>query len=466
MDKLARYFDPHAAGRELTALAGQLGVTELACVRNIDYVYAPWEFYPLAPRVRPPLPRIVAFAADMDGTSTTTEPLALHALEYMVRRFTGRLSRAEWAGLDPQRDYPHVIGSSNVRHTEFLVERYRDRLDHAALRQAFFEAVCWTLAAMDDPQRRRDVVQHARHCGLGQMLEDPEFARLVAAGGVTADNVAALVAPLVRRYGAAFRCAHFGALVAAALDVYYLRYHSILRAIEQGRGAELSRQLLGDGGRRLIEPMPGYDVFVPLIKGWLGPEIDGLYEMLRAALLRNPPADCTPARLDAARPRLVRLAERFRRSPAKLALVTASIAYEAHASMKEVMAVAAERVRAWPLATEHRDRIAALLADYRAVFDGFVNASDACEHRLKPHRDLYSLALYQMSIPKQDYAACVGLEDTEPGIIALRAAGIGCAVALPNRDTSGQDYSAATLVVGGGLPELILVHNLLLPDDA
>jgi beta-phosphoglucomutase-like phosphatase (HAD superfamily) len=54
------------------------------------------------------------------------------------------------------------------------------------------------------------------------------------------------------------------------------------------------------------------------------------------------------------------------------------------------------------------------------------------------------------------------LEDTEPGIIALRAAGIGCAVALPNRDTSRQDYSAATVIIEGGLPELILIHNLLL----
>ena len=98
------------------------------------------------------------------------------------------------------------------------------------------------------------------------------------------------------------------------------------------------------------------------------------------------------------------------------------------------------------------------------MFDGLVNASDACEHRLKPHRDLYSLALQQMSIPKKDYGCCVGLEDTEPGIIALRAAGIGCAVALPNRDTSRQDYSAATMVINGGLPELILRHNLLLPD--
>ncbi len=464
MDELARYLDVAGAADHLKQLAIQLGATEFACVRNLDYVFAPLELYPLAPRVHPPLARIAAFAIDMDGTSTTTEPLALHALEYMVRRFTGRLTPAQWPGLDEKLDYPHVIGNSNFRHTEFLVERYREQLSHEALRQAFFEAVCWTLAVMDDAQRRRDVSQNAHNCGLAKLLDDAEFKRLVNGDTVTAENVGALVAPFVQRFGDAFRYEHFGELVAAALDIYYLRYHSILRLIEQGRGQELSRALLGKSGRRLIEPMPGYDVFVPLIKGWLGREVDGLYEMLRDELLRNPMVAHSPAELDAVRPRLARLATRFRHEPAKLALVTASISYEARASMKEVMAVTAERVRAWPIPAAQRDRVAERLADHRLVFDGSVNASDACEHRLKPHRDLYSLALQQMSIPKEDYGCCVGLEDTEPGIIALRAAGIGCAVALPNRDTSRQNYSAATMVIKGGLPELILIHNLLLPD--
>jgi hypothetical protein len=236
MDKLARYVDLAGAADYLEQLATQLGATEFACVRNLDYVFAPREVYPLAPRVQPPLARIAAFAIDMDGTSTTTEPLALHALEYMVRRFTGRLTPAEWPGLDEKLDYPHVIGNSNFRHTEFLVERYRAHLSHDAFRQAFFEAVCWTLAVMDDAQRRRDVSQNARNCGLSDLLDDGEFTRLVSGSTVTAENVGKLVEPFVRRFGAVFRCDHFGELVAAALDIYYLRYHSILRLIEQGRG--------------------------------------------------------------------------------------------------------------------------------------------------------------------------------------------------------------------------------------
>ena len=45
----------------------------------------------------------------------------------------------------------------------------------------------------------------------------------------------------------------------------------------------------------------------------------------------------------------------------------------------------------------------------------------------------------------------------------VTAFAVGCAVALPNHDTVRQDYSAATQVVRGGLPELML--ELLLPPE-
>jgi hypothetical protein len=94
MDELARYLGVRQAGKRLAEACAETGSTELAQVRNLDFVFAHYELYALAPHVRPPLPRIAAFAIDMDGTSTTTEPLALHALEYMVRRITGRPEKA------------------------------------------------------------------------------------------------------------------------------------------------------------------------------------------------------------------------------------------------------------------------------------------------------------------------------------------------------------------------------------
>ncbi|MCP4251310.1 MAG: hypothetical protein GY778_30105, partial [bacterium] len=343
---------------------------------------------------------------------------------------------------------------------------YRDRLSRESLGRAFIEAVGWTLSNMSDPHRRSEVTRHARACGLADLLADGDFQVLVARGSVTADNVDEKTQSFARRFGPAFVCDHFDTMVATALDIYYMRYHSLLRAIEQGQADRLGRELLGRPGRHLIEPMPGYEVFLPLIKGWLGPEVEALYELLRDHLLKRADLGYTAPGLDGFRPRLVRLAEHFRRHPVKVALVTASIAYETHASMKEVFRVLAKRIRDWPVTPACAEALAGRLADYRTVFDSVICAADACEHRLKPHRDLYSLALHEMSIPKGQYACCVGLEDTEPGIIALRAAGIGCAVALPNRDTSGQDYRAAAEIVPGGLPELILARNLLLAEEA
>jgi beta-phosphoglucomutase-like phosphatase (HAD superfamily) len=463
-EPLASYLAPDEAGRELERRAAQLGSVEFARVRNLEYVFSPFELYPLAARVVPPLDRIVAFAVDMDGTSTTTEPLALHALEYMVRRLTGRMTPADWPGLDRKLDYPFVIGNSNFRHTEFLVRRYRDRLHHESFRQAFFEALVWTLANIPDTRRRREVEQNARNCGLRELLVDAEFQRLAGGGEIPFDRVGTLVEPLIRRFGAAFTHDNESDRVSAALDIYYLRYHHILDSIARGEGDRLSRELLGTAGRRLVEPMPGYEVFVPLVKGCLGPAADALYESLREYAVEHSGGKLTRGDLDRLRPRLPRLAEQFRRSPAKLALVTASIRYEAEAVMHEILRQIAARAAAWPIPAERHEELTARLADPTSVFDGFVTANDAHEARLKPHRDLYSIALFQMSIRREEYPLCVGLEDTEPGIIALRAAGVGCAVAMPNRDTAAQNYQAAVRVVHGGLPELILVHNCLLRD--
>ena len=173
MSELAEYLTPEESAEFVKEMAGDLGISEFAVVRNLDYVFSPSEVYPLAPRVTGGLDRIVAFAVDMDGTSTTTEPLALHALEYMVRCFTGKMTECEWPGLDPKKDYPYVIGNSNFRHTEFLVRRYGADLNHEALRRAFFKSMLWTLANMEDRQRRKDVRLNATMCGVGAVLQDP-----------------------------------------------------------------------------------------------------------------------------------------------------------------------------------------------------------------------------------------------------------------------------------------------------
>jgi HAD superfamily hydrolase (TIGR01509 family) len=61
----------------------------------------------------------------------------------------------------------------------------------------------------------------------------------------------------------------------------------------------------------------------------------------------------------------------------------------------------------------------------------------------KPDPQLYTKALAELGV---DASRAVALEDSHHGTVAAAAAGLAC-VAVPNRVTAGQDFSAASLVV-------------------
>ena len=95
-----------------------------------------------------------------------------------------------------------------------------------------------------------------------------------------------------------------------------------------------------------------------------------------------------------------------------------------------------------------------------ALYDAFVTASDSSEIRLKPHRDLYSIALQRLGLRRPEYADVLGLEDSTAGVVALRAAGCGLCAAVPFESTAHHDFGAADDVLAGGLAELILRKDL------
>ncbi|MGB9625101.1 MAG: hypothetical protein ACPMAQ_09590 [Phycisphaerae bacterium] len=125
-----------------------------------------------------------------------------------------------------------------------------------------------------------------------------------------------------------------------------------------------------------------------------------------------------------------------------------------------------EEVETWPLPAEQRARVTQGFADPRMFYDAFVTASDSSEMRLKPHRDLYSIALYRMGVRRDEYERVVGFEDSESGVIAIRAAGIGCSVALPFAQSAGHNFDAAAHVLPGQLPEVLLNRRVFLSSDA
>jgi beta-phosphoglucomutase-like phosphatase (HAD superfamily) len=444
----AKFPSPARAAARLRAQAA-----EFVVVRNPSYVFPAEELYPLAPALRGPVSRLAAVVQDMDGTTTTTETLCLHSLETMVRRVTGRLTAQAWRGLDRERDYPRIIGNSTTRHVEYLVETYGPHIRSEALVPAMLAAAAWTLVEGQDPGRRREVRATLSALGWSAALDAIRVWRKLL-NARTFDTAAAMpqLARLAAQHAAQLPVRNFNERVRICVDIYYARYHEILKGIAAGRGPELARELTA--GRPLIEPMPGAALFQTLIRGWLGARAAELYDWLRAATpvpLRLPP----PA---VGRRKLAALGRRFQRRPLKVAVVTSSIAYEANIVLGEVVRAMRRQMADWPAC----DELAARLDSPASLFDAVVTASDSSEIRLKPHRDLYSIALHALGLAPRDFPAVLGFEDSESGVVAIRAAGIGLCVAVPFADTAGHDLSAAAHVLHGGLPQAILEHNLFL----
>jgi len=434
---------------------------EVALVANPSYVASPYELYPLARRNPGPLDAVVGIVKDMDGTTTTTEPLCLHSLEWMVRVITDRMDERAWPGFDHAADHPHIIGNSTTRHVEYLLGAYGDRIRPAAFRRAFVLAVLWTLGRGRDEGRRREVRADAAALGLRDMLDDAEFARLVRERVDPFAGNAHDAEGLAGRYAGAVALSSFADRVRAAVDIYYVRYHTILAAIDEGRVHELTGPLPGGRSARMVAPMPGVAAFLALVKGWLGDQACALYDAMATHVVAKTGANprITPASLCA-------MGRWFAAHPVRVAIVTSSIAYEADVVLREVFRALRDEAAAWPLPTDVRERIAGGFAEHRAFYDMFVTASDSSEIRLKPHRDLYSIALHGMGVRREDYHRVVGFEDSESGVIAIRAAGVGCCVALPFAQSAGHDFRAAVHVLRGQFPEVVLNHSCFLSESA
>jgi hypothetical protein len=409
---------------------------EFSVVRNPSYVYPDYELSPLAAHAKLPLNELAASVTDMDGTTTTTETLCLHSLEYMVGRVTGKCPGRNWRGLDRKNDYPHIIGNSTTKHVEYLIKTYGEEIKKDKFRDAYVEAARWTLSRGKDENRKKEVLTNLKNFGFadpGQLKRDAKF-----------------------------RPATFEDTVRSAMDIYYHRYHDILSAIKSGQGALLSKRLFSDPTRNLIEPMPGIGVFLAAVKGLLGEDLELFYDGFRDHLLSHPKTRYSGKELEKYKARLAPLGRYFQRHPLKIAVVTSSIYYEADIVLGEVFRVLRGQVAGWPIKYAKKKAIIRRFGSYSNIYDGFITATDSSEIRLKPHRDLYSMALFQMGIPREKFGKVIGFEDSEPGITAIRAAGIGLSVAVPFADTLGHNLDAAAHILYGGLPEAILAKNLFL----
>ncbi|MBI5726248.1 MAG: HAD family phosphatase [Ignavibacteriales bacterium] len=427
-------------------------------VQNPDFIYPAFELYPVPPKSHYPLPTLHGIVMDMDGTTTSTEVLCIHALEYMVRLITGNEKNASWQGLNPITDYPHIIGNSTTRHVEYLIKSYMKDISSVKLYEHFLDASVWNAIYGKDEARKNEVLTNLRQIGgnaLYQELQSVKKQKKISASEISTLKQLFPITDTIQM-------PDFNTVVRLAIDIYYQRYHYILQQIDNGKGASLTHLLPPELHKRFIEPMEGIGEFLALAKGLLKNEAGNLTNGLIQKMQKKSEGKCSVPDKRKSAALLNRLSKRFSLQPVKVAVVTSSIRYEAEIVLKEVFNNLREDVKLWQVSDNIISDTLQAFSSPEHYYDALITASDSHEIRLKPHRDLYSIALHKMGIPKEQFQGVIGFEDSESGNIAIKAAGIGTAVAVPFAQTANHNLEAADFIALGGIPEVILNHKLFL----
>jgi len=366
-----------------------------------------------------------------------------------VRRVSGNISNSNWKGIDHQVDLPFVIGNSTTKHVEYLLKKYENLIAPKSLFEEFVVATQWTLTYGQDQQRKQEVIQNTRKLGINHIVD------LIGQGQSPQS--------ILKTIPSGWEGLSFELMVSLSIDIYYENYHRILALLKEGKDNEVRQMVFGNSleQENLISPMPGMAVLIPLAKGWLGAEAALLAPILASdyLLVDEKPNSKTLIEIEVL---LQRLGRYFEKNPARLGLVTSSIFYEADIVVKQVLSVISETIAQSPISKVRKEKILNAFKDYNKVYDAFVTATDSSEIRLKPHRDLYSIALHGVGVLPSNFNRVIGFEDSQSGTVAIRAAGIGCCVAVPFAQTLSHDLSAAAHVLKGGVPEAIVDCGLFL----
>lgn len=366
-------------------------------VTNPSDVATPFNIYPLAAPITK-CDDLKVVVMDMDGTTTSTENICIFSQQYMMQTVTtaGKVFK-----LNPELDYPHIIGNSTTKHVEYLFSKYQAQIVDQNIVEAFKAAAAWTLANSPDATRKKEVSNNAKLLDAGSL-----------------DN---------------------SLRIKLAIDIYYAKYHQLLADVAE-------KQKSGDtiAGEELITPMPGVAILLPLLKGYLAD---------------LPHYNFIPEGIDSEK--FAALAKHFAKYPARLGLVTSSIFYEANIVLQEVFSAIKSQIKTWGLSEDTKLNLQAKFSNYNDFYDTVVTASDSNEIRLKPHPDLYNIALRNMGVAPADYAKVLGLEDSESGLLAMRAAGISRSFAVPFKETSGHNFAPAAKILEAAVIDLLKI----LPEE-
>lgn len=418
---------------------------EFALIKNPEFVYPEFEIVPLAKKIYNPQ-SLLAIVMDMDGTTTTTEELCIESLEFMIRKMSGLLSEKQWQGLDHQKDYPHIIGNSTTKHIEYLINTYKNLINKTSTIQAFIDSITWTLIVGKSEQRRNEVKDLLKSFGFNFPFES-----IPSNESIIKDIYSDLQNFLENK----INLDDPTELVKIGIEIYYHHYHQYLNNLN-------SKNEYNSETKKLIQPMPGVAIFLALTKGLLGQETKNLSEILIEDFKRKNTHVKSNLNLQNIEMKLEVIGKYFEKNPVKISVVTSSISYEAEIVLNEIFRQMKNELNSWNISDERRKIILEKFSSYRNFYDAIITATDAYEFRLKPHRDLYSIALYRLGISRKDFDKVIGFEDSQSGTIALRAAGVGCSIAVPFPQTKGHNLEAASYILWNGLPEFIIKHNCLI----
>lgn len=424
---------------------------EFVVIQNPNFVHPKFEIVPLAPKLKLPAKNISAVLMDMDGTTTTTEELCIHSLEFMIRKITNRLSKKDWAGFDYSRDYKNIIGNSTTKHVEYLINSFEKFIIINELKKSFLFSAIWILIFVNDASRKNEVENNLISFRCSELLKDGILIRMQKSKSFPGKDFKFLV----NKYSAIISIKNKLEIVRASIDIYYYRYHKILLEISQGNSKNISKEIFNDSEKKLIAPLPNVAFLLALIKGLLKDEASKLADTIIEQYVKNNSNSKLVINKTSFSNKLKILSSRFQSKPVKVALVTSSIFYEANIVLTEIFRLLNEEINSWKISDKTKLIIQNKFLSYKTYYDSVVTANDASEMRLKPHRDLYSTALNNLSIPIKDFNKVIGFEDSESGITSIRAAGIGRCIAVPFSFTMSHNFSLASFKALNGIIDVI-----------
>ncbi|MBI2421923.1 MAG: hypothetical protein HYV27_03755 [Candidatus Hydrogenedentes bacterium] len=382
---------------------------------NTVSAYPPHELYPLAHPAKGPVARLQAVLLDMDGTLVYTEPLYLGILEGVARALG---VGAAWKGFDAVQDYPRLIGNSVTTHLHYVIAYCSEHFAPACFVPEVARSLRANAAHAMNCDRAEETRHHMRVLGLEH-------------GDAEAWCATWTVAP-PEAMGVEWR-------LAGATEIYYAALAEALTQMEPG----------GDGGNgiRLAE---GLAPFLALISGAMHPVRLEEAALLAGILNADHPGEVACRGDDA-----IAMAATIARDQPRIGVVTSATGLEARAILGGICKELTRQIGTWPLEDAKRERLLARCANAEALFETITTASESYEHRLKPHPDLYRIALGKLGAGESILEETLVFEDSEAGTVAAGAAGIRHVCALATEQTRHHRYPQASWMCSGGFGEVV-----------